>query len=98
MHYNKQILESHHKVKTVWKTVITETRKYPALERSPSIKETILKLTGNSFSPYFLITVETLNNSRFPAVEKTVKYMSETVSRTSLNIDLLPVTSICFAI
>jgi hypothetical protein len=37
MHYNKQILESNNKVKTIWKIVKGETGKHSTVEENPLI-------------------------------------------------------------
>jgi hypothetical protein len=63
MHYKKQIQESDHKVKPIWKILKDKTHKHSTVEENPSIKVNnnvinSAKLTANSFSTYFLIIVE----------------------------------------
>ena len=65
LHYNKQILTSHNKTKTVWNIVKTETGKKLRKEEVASLKingELIhnQQVISNSFNDYFLNTAEKL--------------------------------------
>jgi hypothetical protein len=66
MHYTKQILESHNKVKAVWKTAEKETGKFSTEEVTSLMKINNIiknpKLTEHSFNTYSLTVTERINN------------------------------------
>jgi hypothetical protein len=73
-----------------------QTGKHSTGEEKPSIKvhnsvTNSPKLVANSFSTYFLTTLEKLNNgTKSPAEEEAIQYMTKTIPRTFPDINLLP--------
>jgi hypothetical protein len=98
IHYNKEILESNNKVKTVWKIVKKETGKYSTEEMTQSIKindnaTQNPKLLANTFNIYFLTIIERMNNDTATlTTEDATKYLAEEIPKTFPNTHLMPTT------
>jgi hypothetical protein len=97
MHYNKLILQSENKVKSVWKIVKKETGKYSTKEVTPSIKinDSVIKYPKLiAYSFFFLTIIERMNNdTTILTAEDEKKYLTEAIPKTFPNINLMPTTA-----
>jgi capsular polysaccharide biosynthesis protein len=100
MHFNKLIVESDDKVKTVWKWKIV---KQATLKQSTDIEIPPIKINdnivndskhiANSFNTYFLTIVERMNSSdTITPTEDAMKLLAKAIPNLFLNMNLMPTT------
>jgi hypothetical protein len=99
MHFNKLVVESDNKVKTVWKIVKKETGKQSTdIEIPPiMINYNIVydpKHIANSFNTYFLMTVERMNSSDTitSTTKDARKLLAKAIPNLFPNMNLTPTT------